>query len=691
MGGDKNDETDQLDAWRKKRAERLKRQQVEAEEAADLLSRGSSSNNSNNNIANETDRERTGHDQEGEDDDEGTAATANKRRRMEQQEILNQQPSAFGRRKHVWEQLRGEDPSERHQRQQHQDESQILPTPVQGGGGSGRFDGPSTDPSMGNNSNNMMPPVVQPVEPSLFEKAAALHETMTTGERAEAHRLAEETRILKEASKVQTNALQGVKDLAEGVTYDTPMPTTWTIPRAILKQDWEKIRDEWHMLVQGEDVPPPLTRFVDMKLPPSIVDHLRNKKGIKKPTPIQIQGLPVALAGRDMVGIAFTGSGKTLTFSLPLALLAASEEVRMPLIANEGPLGILLAPSRELARQTFELVQELCEAFQPGLLRSQLLIGGESVRDQLELVRRAGVHCVVATPGRLRDVLKRRAMNLSLCRYICLDEADRMLDMGFDEEVGEIMNFFPKQRQTLLFSATFPQKFQDFAKTTLVKPIVVNVGRAGAANLDVIQEVEYVKDEAKVVYLLHCLQKTAPPVIIFTERKGAADDIHEYLLLKGVDAVSIHGGKDQEERNDAIRLFKAGKKDVLIATDIAAKGMDFPAIQHVINFDMPGEIEQYVHRIGRTGRAGKTGVATTFINKSCEETTLLDLKALLKEAKQRIPPVLEMLEDPRDQNGGKGCAFCGGLGHTVVNCPKIDKDARRVAGDRRDVISGGDW
>lgn len=686
-----NDETDQLDAWRKKRAERLKRQQVEAE-AADLLSRV---NSNNNNGA----RERTGHDPDEDDnDDEDPAAaiettttttTAIKRRRMEQEEILKQQPGgAFGRRKHVLEQLRNNE---------HNDDPQILPTPVQGGGsGRGRFDNPSTDPSLGNNnSHDMLPPVVvqqQPAaEPSLFEKAAALHETMTTGERAEAHRLAEETRILKEASKVQTNALQGVKELAEGVTYDTPMPTTWTIPRAILKQDWEKIRDEWHMLVQGEDVPPPLTRFVDMKLPPSIVDHLRHKKGIKKPTPIQIQGLPVALAGRDMVGIAFTGSGKTLTFSLPLALLAASEEVRMPLIANEGPLGILLAPSRELARQTFELVQELCEAFQPGLLRSQLLIGGESVRDQLELVRRSGVHCVVATPGRLRDVLKRRAMNLSLCRYICLDEADRMLDMGFDEEVGEIMNFFPKQRQTLLFSATFPQKFQDFAKTTLVKPIVVNVGRAGAANLDVIQEVEYVKDEAKVVYLLHCLQKTAPPVIIFTERKGAADDIHEYLLLKGVDAVSIHGGKDQEERNDAIRLFKAGKKDVLIATDIAAKGMDFPAIQHVINFDMPAEIEQYVHRIGRTGRAGKTGVATTFINKSCEETTLLDLKALLKEAKQRIPPVLEMLEDPRDQNGGKGCAFCGGLGHTVVNCPKIDKDARRVAGDRRDVISGGDW
>mmetsp|Transcript_4186 Transcript_4186/g.6989 ORF Transcript_4186/g.6989 Transcript_4186/m.6989 type:complete len:255 (+) Transcript_4186:26-790(+) len=254
------------------------------------------------------------------------------------------------------------------------------------------------------------------------------------------------------------------------------------------------------------------------------------------------------------------------------------------------------------------------------------------------------------------------------------------------------MNYFPHQRQTLLFSATFPKKFQDFARQTLVQPIVVNVGRAGAANLDVIQEVEYVKEEAKVVYLLHCLQKTAPPVVIFSERKQSVDDIHEYLLLKGVDAVSIHGDKGQDERNEAIKLFKDGKKDVLVANDIAAKGLDFSNIQHVINFDMPTEIENYVHRIGRTGRCGKTGVATTFINRSCDETTLLDLKHLLKEARQRIPPVLMMLEDPRENFvGGGGCSFCGGLGHTIVDCPKIDKDARRVAGGHKDALTGGDW
>jgi len=202
----------------------------------------------------------------------------------------------------------------------------------------------------------------------------------------------------------------------------------------------------------------------------------------------------------------------------------------------------------------------------------------------------------------------------------------------------------------------------------------VNVGRAGAANLDVIQEVEYVKHEAKIVYLLECLQKTAPPTLIFASNQGDVDDIHEYLLLKAVDAVAIHGGKDQKDRIAAIESFKGGQKDVLVATDVASKGLDFPDIQHVINYDMPKEIEDYVHRIGRTGRCGKTGVATTFINRDCPETILLDLKHLLREAKQKIPPVLMSLDDPTDTYidvDGKGCGYCGGLGHRALNCPKL--------------------
>ena len=404
---------------------------------------------------------------------------------------------------------------------------------------------------------------------SLLERAAALQQSRTEGERKEDKRKEEEERILRESSKVQTNALQAASELAKGVVYKDPMPSSWTVPRYILEQGepaWIKIRKEWHMEVEGESIPPPMKRFQDMKFPAPILKAL-NAKGIKRPTPIQMQGLPVALASRDMVGIAFTGSGKTMTFSLPMVIAALEEELRMPLMPGEGPVSIVMAPSRELARQTYDVVHDFCttisETPQYPNLRAQLFIGGESVRDQLQMVQQQGVHCIVATPGRLRDILKRKAMTLDICRFICLDEADRMLDLGFDEEVGEIMNYFQHQRQTLLFSATFPQKFQQFAKQTLVQPIVVNVGRAGAANLDVIQEVEYVKQEAKIVYLLHCLQKTSPPVVIFCERKGDVDDIHEYLLLKGVEAVSIHGGKDQEERNEAIAMYKAGKKDVL--------------------------------------------------------------------------------------------------------------------------------
>jgi ATP-dependent RNA helicase DDX41 len=525
-----------------------------------------------------------------------------------------------------------------------------------------------------------------------------------------------EQSLLKEAIQVQTNALQSNEEIAQGVRYVESIQTSWTPPQYILQQQGDvhdAIRKKWHILIEGEDCPPPIKSFHEMKFPTSILQALQ-RKNIAKPTPIQVQGLPALLSGRDIVGIAFTGSGKTLTFSLPMIMLALEEELKLPLDPGEGPIGLILCPSRELARQTYEFVDYICKnipvpssshhhhSSDPDLplLRSILCIGGEDKRSQIEPVQRHGVHCIIATPGRINDLLNQGKINLNLCRYLVLDEADRMLDFGFDEEVHSIINHFKQQRQTVLFSATMPHKFQEFAKNTLIKPLVINVGRAGAANLDVIQEVEYVKAEAKIVYLLECLQKTPPPVIIFCEKKQDVDEIHEYLLIKGVSAVSIHGGKDQEERNEAIRQFKTYEKDVLIATDIAAKGLDFPDIQHVINYDMPEEIENHVHRIGRTGRCGKTGVATTFINKDVNESTLLDLKHLLIEAKQRVPPVLQALEDPDDDirsvGGIGGCAFCGGLGHRITDCPKLDKDARRLGQGRKDSLvgsrgGGGDW
>ncbi|PQM39026.1 DEAD-box ATP-dependent RNA helicase 35 [Prunus yedoensis var. nudiflora] len=301
------------------------------------------------------------------------------------------------------------------------------------------------------------------------------------------------------------------------------------------------VRKQWHIIVSGEDVPPPIKNFKDMRFPEPILKMLKTK-GIVQPTPIQVQGLPVILSGRDMIGIAFTGSGKTLVFVLPLIMVALQEEIMMPIIPGEGPFGLIICPSRELARQTYEVVEEfllpLREAGYPEI-RPLLCIGGVDMRSQLEIVKK-GVHIVVATPGRLKDMLAKKKMNLNNCRYLTLDEADRLVDLGFEDDIREVFDHFKAQRQTLLFSATMPTKIQNFAKSAL--------------------EVEYVKQEAKIVYLLECLQKTPPPVLIFCENKADVDDIHEYLLLKGVEAVAIHGGRIRKKESMPFLPSRQGRK-----------------------------------------------------------------------------------------------------------------------------------
>ena len=505
----------------------------------------------------------------------------------------------------------------------------------------------------------------------------------------------EEKRILE--AHAERKKLASHAELAHGMRYAEPLRRSWVPPafvRARSEAENAALRAKHQVLVEGEALPPLIANFRDMKVPVCVIEHLA-RRGIERPTPIQMQGLPAAFSGRDMIGIAFTGSGKTLTFSLPLALFAAEAERRLPFEAKDGPIGIIVCPSRELARQTCESIQAIGKALEHGgyaAIRVLLCIGGINMSDQAHLLRR-GVHIVVATPGRLQDMVERERFTLAACSYLCLDEADRMIDMGFEDDVRNILSYFSKQRQTLLFSATMPKKIRDFAEQSLVKPVIVNVGRAGAASLDVIQEVEFVEADAKMGYLLECLQKTAPPVMIFSDHKNEVDDIHEFLLRKGVEAVSIHGSKTQEEREYAIQSFKSRQKDVMVANGVASKGLDFSEVQHVINYTMPREIEDYVHQIGRTGRSGKTGVATTLVNYSTPEQTLLDLKYLLIEAKQRLPPFLFNLEDPRAVAGGPltGCAMCGGLGHSVRHCPKLDEYQRRTTAHfaRDDGGSGG--
>ncbi|KAK1373729.1 RNA helicase [Heracleum sosnowskyi] len=298
-------------------------------------------------------------------------------------------------------------------------------------------------------------------------------------------------------------ALMSVHELAKDIKYTEPLKTGWKPPLAIRNMSikaCDAIRKKWHILVDGEDIAPPVKNFKDMRFPEPILQKLK-EKGIVKPTPIQVQGLPVILSGRDMIGIAFTGSGKTLAFVLPLIMMAIQEENMMPIVSREGPFGLVICPSRELARQIYDVVEEFVECLWEckdyPVIRSMLCIGGVDMRSQLEVLQK-GVHIVVATPGRLKDMLVKKKMNLDSCRYLVLDEADHLVDLGFEDEIRDVINHFKDQRQTVLFSATMPTKIKNFARSALVKPVIVNVGRAGAANLDVIQEVEYVKQEAKL-------------------------------------------------------------------------------------------------------------------------------------------------------------------------------------------------
>ncbi|KRX84693.1 ATP-dependent RNA helicase abstrakt [Trichinella sp. T6] len=494
-------------------------------------------------------------------------------------------------------------------------------------------------------------------------------------------KLKEEEQLLE--SFAGRTALMAAAEIAKDVKYVEAIRTGWQPPRYVENLTYEQIvrfRKLHGILAEGENIPAPLRSFREMKFPKSILSAL-TKKNITVPTPIQMQGLPIALKGRDMIGIAYTGSGKTLVFVLPLIMFCMEQQIRLPFIDNEGPYGLIVVPSRELAKQIYDIVCYYCEALCADnlpKLRVCLCIGGVSLSEQLSTARR-GVHIVVATPGRFIEILSKKVLTLDSCRYLCMDEADRMIDLGFEEDVRTIFSFFKGQRQTLLFSATMPRKIQNFAKSALVQPIVVNVGRAGAANLNVLQDVEYVRNEDKLMQILSALEKTPPPVLIFAEKKDDVDRILEYLLLKGLQAVAIHGGKDQQERLTALTSFQFGAKDILVATDVASKGLDFPQIQHFIVLDA---------QVGIIRKAEQQHISV-----------LLDLKHLLLEAKQEVPLFLSSFEAESEKlleiGDERGCTFCGGLGHRISDCPKLEslQNKRAQSLNKRDFLAynTADW
>jgi ATP-dependent RNA helicase RhlE len=375
-----------------------------------------------------------------------------------------------------------------------------------------------------------------------------------------------------------------------------------------------------------------LTSFADLGLAPPILKAVEDM-GYAEPTPIQAQAIPVVLAGRDLMGGAQTGTGKTAGFTLPLLqkMLPHANTSTSP--ARHPIRALILAPTRELAAQVEESVRNYSK-YLP--LRSTQIYGGVNMDPQIAELRR-GVEIVVATPGRLLDHVQQKTINLSQVEFFVLDEADRMLDMGFIPDIRRIIALIPKRRQSLLFSATFPEDIKRLAGELLQNPESIQVARRNAVAESVTHVVHPVSREHKRDLLVHLVKtRNLHQVLVFTATRIGCNRLAWQLNRDGVHAAAIHGDKTQAERTEALEQFKTGKVGVLVATDVAARGIDIDALPCVINFELPNTPEDYVHRIGRTGRAGKEGEAISLVSPD-ELEKLADIEKVIKATIRREP------------------------------------------------------
>ncbi|MGB7242163.1 MAG: DEAD/DEAH box helicase [Sulfitobacter sp.] len=369
-----------------------------------------------------------------------------------------------------------------------------------------------------------------------------------------------------------------------------------------------------------------MSDFDMMELPKHLVKRL-TALGMKNPTPIQKQAIPHGLNGRDVMGLAQTGTGKTAAFGVPLVAQMLELEGRP---APKSVRGLVLAPTRELANQISQHLRSYCEGT---TLKVAMVVGGQSINNQIRLLGR-GVDLLVATPGRLLDLIDRRAIQLQATTFLVLDEADQMLDMGFIHDLRKISAMLPKERQTMLFSATMPKQMNELANSYLRSPIRVEVSPPGKAADKVTQVVHFIAKAEKTSLLIEMLNNhRAERALVFGRTKHGSEKLMKTLVKAGYAAGSIHGNKSQGQRDRAIAAFKSGEIKVLVATDVAARGLDIPDVKHVYNYDLPNVPDNYVHRIGRTARAGKDGAAIAF----CSPDEMGELKAIQKTMGVSIP------------------------------------------------------
>ncbi|KAL1128902.1 hypothetical protein AAG570_013436 [Ranatra chinensis] len=391
--------------------------------------------------------------------------------------------------------------------------------------------------------------------------------------------------------------------------------------------------------IKGNRVPPPSQFFEEGNFPDYLMTEIA-RQGFAEPTAIQAQGWPIALSGRDLVGIAQTGSGKTLAYILPAAVHINHQQ---RLNRGDGPIALILAPTRELAQQIQTVAQDFGS---PSMIRNTCVFGGAPKGPQARDLER-GVEIVIATPGRLIDFLERGTTNLRRVTYLVLDEADRMLDMGFEPQIRKIIEQIRPDRQVLMWSATWPKEVQALAEDFLHDYIQVNIGSLElAANHNIRQIIDVIQEGEKETRLGSLLREIGTEkgfkAIIFVETKKKVDDITKAIRKDGWQAISIHGDKSQQERDYVLTEFRNGKSPILVATDVAARGLDVEDVKYVINYDYPNSSEDYIHRIGRTGRCSQSGTAYTFFTPA-NQRQAKELISVLAEADQGVNPKLREL------------------------------------------------
>lgn len=396
------------------------------------------------------------------------------------------------------------------------------------------------------------------------------------------------------------------------------------------EEEVEAYRRRREITVDGRDVPKPVREFRDVGFPEYVLQEI-TKAGFVEPTPIQSQGWPMALRGRDLIGIAETGSGKTLAYLLPAIVHVNAQPILSP---GDGPIVLVLAPTRELAVQ---IQQEATKFGASSKIKSTCIYGGVPKGPQVRDLQK-GVEIVIATPGRLIDMIESHHTNLRRVTYLVLDEADRMLDMGFEPQIKKIVSQIRPDRQTLYWSATWPKEVEQLARNFLFDPYKVTIGSEDLkANHAIAQHVEILSESQKYNKLVNLLEDImdGSRILIFMDTKKGCDQTTRQLRMDGWPALSIHGDKSQAERDWVLSEFKSGKSPIMTATDVAARGLDVKDVKYVINYDFPGSLEDYVHRIGRTGRAGAKGTAYTFFT-AANARFAKELINILEEAGQKV-------------------------------------------------------